>query len=59
MQYRIVIQFAKPEGSDNWETVAAPIFHTSAAEEDVYAGVRNAIAQLPTDLSDAEQGSQP
>lgn len=50
MQFRIVIQFAKPAGSGDWETVAAPIFATRATEEDVYHHVRELITRLPADL---------
>lgn len=46
MRFRIVIQFAKPEGSDNWETAVGPVFSTSATEEDVYRGVSDLIAKL-------------
>lgn len=52
MQFRLIIQFAKPEGSESWETVAAPVFRTSATEEDVYAGVRDLITRLPADTGD-------
>lgn len=57
MQFRIVIQFAKPAGSENWETAAAPIFSTSATEEDVYRHVRELITRLPGDTGDPEQGA--
>ena len=46
MQYRLVLQFAKPEGSGNWETVVAPVFSTGAAEEDIYARVRQLVTEL-------------
>lgn len=56
MQFRIIIQFAKPEGSENWETVAAPVFHTGATEEDVYTRVRDLITGLPADTGEAQPG---
>jgi len=46
MQYRLVVQFAKPEDSGSWETVVAPVFRTSAAEEDIYARVRQLVTEL-------------
>jgi hypothetical protein len=53
MQYRLIIQFAKPEGSDNWETVAGPVFRTSATEEGIYARVRDLITRLPADTGES------
>jgi len=51
VKYRIVIQFAKPEDSEDWETVAGPVFHTSATEEHVYERVRDLITRLPSDVT--------
>ncbi len=56
MQFRFVIQFAKPAGSGNWETVAAPVFSTAATEEDVYARIRDLITGLPADTG---EGGEP
>jgi hypothetical protein len=52
-RYRIVLQFAKPEDSENWSTVVAPVFTTNATEEHIYARMRDLIDRLPSDVNDA------
>jgi hypothetical protein len=57
-QYRIALQFSPSADYETWQTVAAPVFCTSAAEEDIYARIRDLITALPAASPPAASGQE-